>query len=147
MARIRYTAIFVFLATGSCGGGAGPRSDVGLGYLEFYGTRSVLTAPTRVTAGEAFDIHFATFGGGCTTPSDVTVALGAAGAEVRPLDERPRGPAACPQILRMLDRTASLRFTRPGTTSITVVGLREPTGDTIRLTRRVTVVEPAAGEI
>lgn len=98
------------------------------GTIDFYqdGTRGVLMAPDTVEAGTAFPVTITTYGGGCERAGGAEVRFAGDTATVTVYDYTRAGPPpqACPDILRYMPRSVTLRFDRPGEAVLRVRGRR-----------------------
>ncbi len=98
--------------------------------LAFYGDTGTVELPSSVRVGETVPVRFSTFGGGCSGPGEMDVAISGLGAEIRPylVKPPPEQPdtVTCTADLRIDWRVAAVRFDRVGRARIRIVGYAVP---------------------
>lgn len=96
-----------------------------LGILRLYQTDppGALLAPDTVRAGTDFQVTATTLGGGCERAGETEAQVSGGVATITPFDYTEIG-VDCPDILRHLPHTATLRFAAPGEAVVRVQGRR-----------------------
>lgn len=96
-----------------------------VGILRLYQTDppGALVAPDTVRAGVDFQVAATTLGGGCERAGETETQVSGGVAVVTPYDYTEFG-ADCPDILRHLPHTATLRFPAPGEAVVRLRGRR-----------------------
>jgi hypothetical protein len=89
-------------------------------------SKDVIIAPNKVKAGKDFEVKIATVGGGCEREGDVSVILGENTASLFVYDftTATQPNVACTMIMKRLEHSATLNFTKPGEAIIRVWGRR-----------------------
>ena len=126
----------------SCRSLSGPeiREDRRTGVIDYYGSPVTVSVPEAATVGAAFQVSVRTYGGGCTRQGDTQVRVEGALVEVEAFDYESSGQnLACPDILRQFTHTAGIRLFTPGTTTVRIIGIRQPDGSRITVERTVQV--------
>jgi hypothetical protein len=101
--------------------------------IVFHTDTSSIAVPSSAAAGTDFVVTVETFGGGCILgmSSTYTRVMGSV-VEVRPFNERGYNPN-CPDIMRFLIHTATVRLDQKGTATIRIIGGQRPfQGNTAR---------------
>lgn len=140
----RMLALVVATTGGACGSSAEPAVIV------FRSDTAIVSVPERVRAGERFVLSYSVLVSGCRAPARTHLRVRGRTAEIHPRVGR-ASPEPCPAMLSIVQRTATLRFDKPGQAVVSGVGLREgPPSDSsglrytrpARVERRLRVLPP-----
>ncbi len=111
--------------------------------LLHHGVPAFVQIPESVRRDSLFQVGFTTFGPGCDEQGGTEVDITGMTINVHPMDFTPvTAPTAgpCPaNVVRIFGRVIKVRFRQPGEGVIRVFGRREPGGQAITLTARLTV--------
>ncbi|HST63384.1 MAG TPA: hypothetical protein VLK84_32030 [Longimicrobium sp.] len=141
---IRLTCLAALALAAACSGATDPDQGVREpSVIQFYDAPPEITLPATVRAGETFSVAVMTWAGGCSRPDGTETTVSGATADVRPYDFRFTGvEISCPDVSRNYVHETPVRFNTPGQATVRVHGIREPGGETVVLTRAITV-QPA----
>lgn len=109
--------------------------------VRHYGDGVVLSAPTRVRAGDSLSVSFTAYGGGCTGSDTTVVRMEGRRVVVVPYQRiyTPRKEQPCGLALHLDRRVARIAFLSAGTAEIVLVGRSEPGDEWVITTRGLTV--------
>ncbi len=116
-------AVVLAACTASPSGQEPEERNVGIIRLYRTDPPSALVVPDAVRAGEDFQIAATTLGGGCERAGETEVSVQGSVATVTPYDYTQRA-VDCPDLLRHLPHTATLRFASPGPAVVRLQGRR-----------------------
>lgn len=112
------------------------REPANLEYSEFHPVS--VTLPDSVTAGQAFTVEVASYGGGCIEKDDAEVRVDGLAADVSVFHRRPTGDRSCHFGIDVLRHEARVTFRERGAATVRVHG-RGPAAQPMTVTRTVVV--------
>lgn len=139
---ITSTAGFVLVA--ACAGSGDfaiqPRLEARRGVIEFFEDTVGIILPDTVLANVPANISVRTHGGGCISQGETRVSVDGLLAVIEPFDSVVVGDdLVCTTELWVFTHTALLQFGQTGIATARIIGIREPSGDTISVDRIVVV--------
>ena len=120
----------------------GTVTELRIGAIEHYGDPVRVEVPESVQRNQDFTVKVTTYGGGCITKGTTEVKVEGRLALITPYDwvvTRLPPNWACTLDLRLLEHTATLRFSEPGTAQIQIRGRKAPSDETVTVKRSVQV--------
>lgn len=104
--------------------GCADESVIEVGQLEIEGAGRHVVVPMDAMVNELLLIEIMTWGDGCYSFERTDVELIGDSIDVTPYDRRRLGDGVCPNILRHLDHSVTVKFETPGAKTVRVTGRR-----------------------
>ncbi len=126
------------IAAIACQESTAARSERSIGFIENEPADRVISAPSTVTAGQAFDVTVTTYGNSCVSAAGADVEIDGITARITPYDFR-RTDQTCLDYSAPYPRTVQLRFDLSGEGIIRVSGRSHQSSQLVTVQRSVFV--------